>query len=351
VVRLATFVPPNASKGRPGIIIGDKVLDFPALIKVARLNKTIFKEQNWMDPSIPYTMVDLLAKGSSYIATCSAAKDLLTVLANGGVAWPLKSTKVLTPIERPPSIRDFMAFEEHIKTLRSNLGLDIVPEWYETPVFYFTNAGSVYGPLDKVPYPNWSKNLDYELEIACVIGEGGINILQSDAEKHIGGFMIYNDWSARDFQGHEMRIGLGPAKGKDFAQSLGPCIVTLDELQDKYLGSGRYDLSMSARVNGQTYSVGNFKDIFWTFPQMIEHASRNSYIYPGDIFGSGTVGGGCLAEIGLQCGYKWLKPGDVVELEIERLGVLTNVVGRDMRHNSTRIGKRPAYLTDVTLSV
>jgi fumarylacetoacetate (FAA) hydrolase len=200
-------------------------------------------------------------------------------------------------------------------------------EWYDFPVFYFTNASAIFGPDDVIPYPSYTNELDYELEIACVIGKGGINIPADKAEEHIFGFTIFNDWSARDIQRKEMKVGLGPAKGKDFANSLGPYIVTPDELADKHTGrAGVYDLEMIARVNGVERSRGNMKDLYWSFGQMIERASQDVMLQPGEVIGSGTVGTGCLLETTKGAG-PWLQPGDVVELEIERLGILKNVIG------------------------
>ncbi len=202
----------------------------------------------------------------------------------------------------------------------------MVPEWYEMPVFYYSNPRTVYGPDDVIPYPKYSKALDYELEIACVIGRKGIDVPDESANDYIAGYMVMNDWSARDVQEREMKVGLGPTKGKDFATSLGPYLVTPNEIEDRGVGKDRYDLQMLARVNGKEYSRGNFKDIYWTFPQMIARASQDVYLYPGEVIGSGTVGRGCILELGPEK-YSWLKTGDVVELEIESLGILRNTVG------------------------
>jgi fumarylacetoacetate (FAA) hydrolase len=198
-------------------------------------------------------------------------------------------------------------------------------EWYEFPAFYYSNPYVIYGPEDGVPYPSYTKTLDYELEVACVIGRGGMDILESEAEAHIAGYTIMNDWSARDVQVGEMKIGLGPAKAKDFATSLGPWLVTPDELQDRKTAPGKFNLKMTAKVNGKQLSTGNMGKMHWTFPQMIARASQSVQLHPGEVFGSGTVGTGSLLELGQEV-HPWLKPGDVVELEIERLGVLRNKV-------------------------
>ncbi|NDJ85849.1 MAG: fumarylacetoacetate hydrolase family protein [Chloroflexi bacterium] len=231
------------------------------------------------------------------------------------------------------SLRDFYAFEQHVATARANRGLPMIAEWYEIPVFYFSNHQAIYHHEDIVPQPAYTQQLDYELEIAFVIGKAGINIPAAEAMDYIAGYTIMNDWSARDVQRHEMRVGLGPAKGKDFGTSLGPQLITPAEIEDRRIGTGaetRYDLAMVARINGQELSRGNTKDITFTFAQMIERASADVMLLPGDVFGSGTVGSGCLLELGGEQSAlgRWLQPGDVVELEIERLGVLRNTVGK-----------------------
>ena len=230
------------------------------------------------------------------------------------------------PLPRTNSIRDFYAFEQHVQTCRRQRGLDMLPQWYEIPVFYFSNAGSVIGPGEPVAAPQGSQALDYELEIACVIGKEGRDLPADDrALDYVAGFMIMNDWSARDLQRREMAVGLGPSKGKDFATSLGPELVTLDELQDRYC-DGRLHLEMTAAVNGRQLSRGNAGSMYWTWPQLLAHASRDVWLRPGDVLGSGTVGTGCILELTPEAVGGWLKPGDVVELTVERLGTLRNPV-------------------------
>src|SRR6185295_2896907 len=226
------------------------------------------------------------------------------------------------PVSRPPTLRDFYAFEAHVKTSRAKRGLEVVPEWYEFPAFYFSNPGSLIGDGAVVGKPAWTEALDYELEIACVIGKRATNVAATDWRSVVAGFTILNDWSARDVQRKEMAVGLGPAKGKDFATSLGPALVTLDELEPSREGD-RHNLAMEARVNGRTLSRGNARDLHFTFGQMIARASQDVYLFPGDVIGSGTVGGGCILELGTET-HRWLAPGDEVTLEIERLGALTN---------------------------
>ena len=237
----------------------------------------------------------------------------------------LENVRIRSPIVRPPSIRDFYAFEDHVKAARARRGLEMPAEWYEFPAFYYSNPNAVYGPDEEVPVPSYTKALDFELEAACVIGKTGRNISEPDAASYIAGYTIMNDWSARDVQEKEMKIGLGPAKAKDFATSLGPWLVTPDELQDRQVAPGRFNLTMTAKVNGKLISKGEMNKMHWTFPQMIARASQSVNLQPGDIFGSGTVGTGSILELGADV-HRWLLPGDVVELEVERLGDLRNKV-------------------------
>jgi len=227
---------------------------------------------------------------------------------------------------RPTTLRDGYAFEQHVKTANANRGREVPEEWYEFPVFYFGNPGNVFGPNDEIPYPHYTEALDYELEIAVVIGKGGRDLRAENALDHIFGYTIFNDWSARDVQRKEMVVGLGPAKGKDFASSFGPYIVTPDELAERKTDKpGVYDMTMLARLNGETRSQGNFKDMYWSFGDILARASDSVDLNPGDVIGSGTVGTGCLLELTKFQG-PWLQPGDVVELEIDGIGVLRNQI-------------------------
>jgi fumarylacetoacetate (FAA) hydrolase len=253
---------------------------------------------------------------------------LPTAVPEERTAYPLEEVSLLPPIPQPPTLRDFYAFEQHVKTARSKHGLAMQPEWYQIPTFYFSNTSELYGQNATIPYPSGSQQLDFELEIACVIGREGKNIEVEDAGEYIAGYTIMNDWSARDFQRQDMLLGLGPGKGKDFATSIGPWLVTPDELAARRTGSGaseRYDMTMLARINGQEISRGNFSSIFYSFPQLIAWASRNARLRVGDVLGSGTVGTGCILELGTEI-HRWLQSGDEVELEIEGIGILKNTV-------------------------
>ena len=232
------------------------------------------------------------------------------------------------PLPVPPvaSVRDFYAFEQHVKTCRAHRGLEMVPQWYQVPVFYFSNPIAVLADGQPVKAPHGSQALDYELELACVVGTAARDLPADDsALECLAGFTIMNDWSARDLQRAEMAVGLGPSKSKDFATTLGPVLVPVADLKDRYR-DGRLHLEMTARVNGKEYSRGNSASMFWTWPQLLAHASRDTELRPGDVLGSGTVGTGCILELTPEAVGGWLQPGDVVELEIERIGVLRTPV-------------------------
>jgi len=238
----------------------------------------------------------------------------------------LADVTIHPPIRKPPTLRDFYAFEQHVKTANQNRGREVPPVWYEIPVFYFSNTGSILGHDEPLPYPKGVTALDYELEIACIIGKEGRDIHTDDAEQYIFGYTILNDWSARDLQMKEVTVGLGPAKGKDFATSLGSMVVMPQELMAYHTGrTGVYDCQMVARVNGEERSRGNWKDIHYSFGELIARASQNVTLYPGDVIGSGTVGTGCLLELTRAQG-PWLQVGDVVEFGVEHLGILRNKI-------------------------
>lgn len=240
--------------------------------------------------------------------------------------WPLDQVALKAPLLRPPTLRDFYAFETHVMTANKNRGREVPEEWYQFPVFYFTNPNTIHGPGEPVAMPAYTNALDYELEVAAIIGKPGRDIRAENALDHVFGFTILNDWSARDVQRAEMKVALGPAKGKDFASSLGPWIVTPSELRGRAAGRvGVYDARMTAKVNGMERSRGNWSDIHYSFGEIIARASEGVMLYPGDVIGSGTVGTGCLLEITKGEG-PWLSKGDLVELEIEGIGVLASKV-------------------------
>lgn len=252
---------------------------------------------------------------------------------------PIENVELLAPVPHPTSLRDAYAFRQHVATARRNRNVPMIPEFDQFPVFYFSNHNSVQGPGDIFCMPDHLKNLDFELEVAIVICKPGRNIKVEEADEYIGGFMIMNDISARLLQTEEMKLNLGPAKGKDFATALGPMLVTPDELESHLLPDEQnkrgnvYNLRMTCKVNDIQKSEGNLADMSWTFAEIIERASYGVQLFAGDIIGSGTVGSGCFLELNGTAKLddpdfeeQWLKPGDKIEMEVESLGVLRNTV-------------------------
>jgi 2-keto-4-pentenoate hydratase/2-oxohepta-3-ene-1,7-dioic acid hydratase in catechol pathway len=262
-------------------------------------------------------LIDLLGDDGSRLRAAQQA-------AAGEPGLAPADVELLAPVPVPPSIRDFMAFEEHVVTASAAIGLTVDPLWYQQPVFYFTNPAAVRGPHAAVAIPPGSAALDYELEVAAVIGRAGADLSPAAAAGHVAGFMLFCDWSARDLQATEMKLNLGPAKGKDSANSFGPWLVTADEFAP--LASGRaYDVRLTASVNGVGYSSGNLADLYWSFAEMVSYASRGTRVVPGDVIGSGTVGTGCILELSRVHGagaYPYLRAGDRVRLDGGPLGTI-----------------------------
>ena len=325
---------------RAGVLLRDDILDLEQLGIWARHEHVALPEfgshphQASGDGPLPSSVLALLRRETDGLATVRAALDAASRARPEDLAEQAQlvhapdTVELRAPVPDPPTIRDFYAFEQHVKAARALRGLDMIPEWYEIAIFYFSNTSALFGSEQPIPYPRASQELDFELEMAAVIGRAGSDIAAADAPAYIAGYMVMNDWSARDLQRHEMKLNLGPAKGKDFATSLGPWLVTPDELEDRRTGFGaeeRYDLAMTGRINGDQLTSANFTDITFTFPRMIERASQSVRLRPGDVLGSGTCGTGCILELGTTR-HRWLRPGDVVEMEIERLGVLRNSI-------------------------
>jgi 2-keto-4-pentenoate hydratase/2-oxohepta-3-ene-1,7-dioic acid hydratase in catechol pathway len=285
--------------------------------------------------------LDATPAGAQRIAASVFPSDMVAFIEGGGaaidaahkaIAWATEidpsapgaqvhyapgEVALLPPIPRPPLLRDFMAFETHLKNIYPTLGREIPAEWYNMPIYYKGNAGSLGTHGQDVPIPSYADRLDYEFELAMVIGKAGKDISREDAMDHVFGFMIYNDFSERVIQGREMTVGLGPAKGKDFhnAHVFGPYLVTKDEIADPY------NLRMTSRLNGETNCDENSSTMHWRYEDMIAHASMAEALAVGEIFGTGTVGNGSLGERGES-----LKRGDVIELEVDGLGMLRNRV-------------------------
>jgi 2-keto-4-pentenoate hydratase/2-oxohepta-3-ene-1,7-dioic acid hydratase in catechol pathway len=265
----------------------------------------------------PTTLIEVIAGGDEAQAAAAerAVREPFGVFA-------LDEVTLLAPVPQPPSVRDFMAFENHYVTSMAALKVPTNPLYYRQPVFYFSNPAAIQGPTTDVRIAPGSTCLDYELEVAVVIGRGGSNISPLNADEHIAGYTILSDWSARDLQEDEMTFQIGPAKGKDTATSLGPYLISKDELEPRRSGLG-FDLAMSATVNGKQYSSGNWSSIYWSFNDMIAYASRGTTLVPGDVVGAGTVGTGCIIELSRVHGadlYPYLVEGDVVELTVAQLG-------------------------------
>src|SRR5512145_2750993 len=295
----------DSGKGaRAGVVIGEQVLDVAALLgERGGLRDVRALLELPRDPLTRLKSALGLARAASGIA--------------------LSTVRLRAPILQPLTVRDFMVYEGHA----SGGGTRKLPDaWYRLPIFYFSNPLCIFGPDDAVPYPSASEQLDYELELAAVIGREGSNIAEADAYSYIAGFTIFNDWSCRDLQRDEMDARLGPAKGKDSASSLGPWIATTDELAP-FIPDGRLHLGCSLKVNGVQWMDNNAGIMYHTWGAMIERASRDSRIVPGDVLGAGTVTGGSIGEA-IRNGFpaRYLEPGDVVEIEVEGIGVLRNTI-------------------------
>jgi fumarylacetoacetate (FAA) hydrolase len=321
-------------KERAGIFYKEKIFDL----------KDTASELNI---KLPSRMRKFLEGGEE---TSLAAQNIFKKIKAGKIKASFKKedVKLLSPLPDPTSVRDGYAFRQHVATARRNRGVEMIPEFDQFPVFYFTNHNAIYGEGDIIVESDHLKKLDFELEAAVVIGKRGKNINVKEADSYIAGYMIMNDLSARVLQMEEMKLNLGPAKGKDFATILGPYLVTPDELSDYKIetpNGNRYNLDMKAYHNGKLVSAGNLKDMNWTFAEIIERASYGVELLPGDVIGSGTVGTGCYLELNgtwaLEAKEKgeaftavWLKEGDTIELEITALGKLKNRIVKAERDYS-----------------
>ncbi len=293
-----------------------------------------------LHPDLPNSMNMFLNYWEESYPVAQAGELMLregTRTSNKGV--PLSAVQLLAPVPFPASCRDGYAFRQHVAAARRNRKVEMIPEFDQYPIFYFTNHHSITGPGEVRCMPDHFEKLDFELEAAIVICKHGRNIKAEDADEYIGGLMIMNDMSARRLQMEEMLLNLGPAKGKDFSTVIGPWLVTPDELEElvvpcKENHTGKsWNLRMQCRVNGKQVSDGNLSDMDWTFAEIIERASYGVDLYPGDVIGSGTVGTGCFLELNgtgklndPNYPEQWLQAGDVVEMEIDGLGKLSNTI-------------------------
>jgi len=324
----------NKKFDRVGILFGDKVFDLQ-------------KSASSIKIKLPSTMKEFLQLESLGMKD---AREVLASIKKGKIKGGMKYSdlQLLSPVPSPTSLRDGYAFRQHVFTARRNRGVEMIPEFDQFPVFYFGNHQAVFGEGTIKVEDDHLKGCDFELECAIVIGKQGKNIPSSKADEYIAGYMIMNDLSARVLQMDEMKLSLGPAKGKDFATTLGPVLVTRDELKEYRIKTEfgeKYNLEMVARHNGKEISRGNLNQMNWTFAEIIERASYGVTLYPGDVIGSGTVGTGCYLELngtwaieakekGLEHKPVWLQDGDEIELEIAGLGVLKNKIKKSKTSRS-----------------
>lgn len=302
-MRFVTYLSPSTGRPAPGVLSGAEVHGGPG-----------------------ERLIDVIAGGRA-----EASHWGQEALRNPVETVALDTANLLAPIPVPPSVRDFMAFEEHAVTAMASLGGDIDPFWYEAPVFYFSNPAAICAADQDVAMAPGGNAFDFEVEIAAVVGLAGSDLTVEEAGAHIAGYTILVDWSARDLQAAEVRVGLGPSKGKDTATTLGPYLVTPDELESFHKDRG-FDCEVYVSVNGRQYTAGNWADIYWSFEQMVSYASRGTEVRPGDVIGSGTVGNGCILELAVadlaQGSYPYLKAGDEVVVAVEHLGVAISSIKR-----------------------
>jgi 2-keto-4-pentenoate hydratase/2-oxohepta-3-ene-1,7-dioic acid hydratase in catechol pathway len=297
-MRWATFQIPPAATERIGVVRGNEIYAVAAGTR----------------------LIDLLGDDGERLAAAGAE-----ALASPAEVVRVDRVRLLPPIPRPPAVRDFMTFRQHIEVIRKAQGLELPKQFFELPVFYFTNPHALVGAHDPVPMPPGCQNLDFECEIGVVIGRDGENLDPKNAADHVVGYCLFNDWSARDVQRNEMEMRLGPAKGKDTATTLGPWLVTKDELEPWRRPRG-YDLQMVVSVNGREYGRDRWSNAFWSIGEIIAYASRGTKVCAGDVLGTGTCGNGCLAELrtGDAAAYPWLAVGDEIVYEVEQLGRIAN---------------------------
>jgi fumarylacetoacetate (FAA) hydrolase len=306
------------------------------------INENLF-DTNAANPELPATMKEMLA---SWETNSEKAKRTVEDIKSGKNTMvpyaTMETATLLAPVPHPTSCRDGYAFRQHVASARRNRKVEMIPEFDQYPIFYFTNHNAIQGPGEIRCMPDHFEKLDFELEASIVIGKKGRNIKAAEADNYIAGYMIMNDMSARTLQMEEMKLNLGPAKGKDFSTAIGPMLVTPDELEpykvpakEGHTGNN-YNLKMKCRVNGVEVSSGNMGDMDWTFAEIVERCAYGADILPGDVIGSGTVGTGCFLELngtGLlndpKYKVQWLQPGDVVEMEIDGLGSLTNTIVKE----------------------
>jgi 2-keto-4-pentenoate hydratase/2-oxohepta-3-ene-1,7-dioic acid hydratase in catechol pathway len=330
-VHLARIATETADGPEPRVVVAadhapDRWIDVRAAerLRLVRRGATGASARRLAETLVPGSLSAALEAGGVFIDAALAALQ-----SPDELALAASPPRLLAPID-PIAYRDFMAFEQHFVTAARKLrGSAPAPVLYELPVSYFGNAHAILGPEDEIPWPHYTEHMDYELELGIVIGKPGRDIAPADALDHVLGLTVFNDFSARDIQLREMAGGLGPSKGKHFASAVGPRIVTLDALPDA--------LAMTARVNGELWSEGSSGTLMWSIAELVAWASASEPLVAGTLLGSGTVGGGCGIELD-----RMLSPGDVVELEIEGIGVLRNTLGARARDGWTPSARVPS---------
>lgn len=322
-MKLTTFTT-DASPDSPhrlGSAVDGQIIDLTASYAELLRERGVDTPLDQAKAEVPPDMLEFLGGGDQSMEAAreaeSYALDQNDPVDSDGDRFRFdeESIRLLSPLPRPNTLKDFSVFEQHVKNGFESYGMDVPEEWYNLPVCYKGNPDSIIPPDSEVEWPPFTEKLDYELELAAVIGKQGRNIPAEDATDYIAGFTIFNDFSARDIQAREMGVRFGPAKGKDFANGLGPYLVTTDEFQLE-------DTRMTARINGEVWSDGDTSGMYYSFEDLVEYQSWGQTIYPGDVYGSGTIPYGCGKGLG-----QWIQPGDVVELEVDGIGVLRHTVG------------------------
>ena len=323
-MKVCHFSPPSArgQESRLGIVVEEKILDVNLFWSGVFRQQGFFNFQQRAQHFAPPSLAASLRLKSEPLAFFQQTMEKFDQLSPSSSEaeeslFALADTKLNAPLDAITTYRDFYAHEKHVAKGCELRKVDISKYWYEIPAYYKGNPHSFIGHCDEILWPHYSKILDYELELAAVVGKDGYQLDEKTAAHHIFGLTILNDISARDMQKKEMAIGLGPAKGKDFCSIIGPVITTMDEF-----ANSAPDLLMVARINGEEWSRGQSGDAHYSFAQMMAHVAQDEWLLAGDLLGSGTVGSGCGLELG-----RWIQPGDEIELEVERIGILRNNVG------------------------
>ena len=344
-MRLVSFEvkTPLAPMERLGLMIDDFVADLNLGARALLEQEGKSNPQRLADALVSPEMIAFLDMGEESLRAAKKTipffeallkNDKNNFLGNHGerLIYSQNEIHLLSPVPRPRALRDFFAFEDHALQASKRRNEPLNESWYDQPVYYKGNHREIYGPGDTIPWPSYTRRFDFELEIACVIGKKGRNISIDEAGQFIAGYTILNDFSARDIQKSEMVCRMGPAKGKDFANGMGPYLLTADELPNPN------NLKMSVSINGEKWSEGNSGGRYWSFETMISHISQEETIYPGDVLGSGTYYTGCGLDLD-----RWVNPGDVIELEVENLGKLINVVGAPKEQKQLKYAKHETF--------